>query len=43
MNESKEDEEKPTVVMYQVQGLPQQQRQNSRRNNLGGYQSRRNL
>ena len=43
ISEEKEDVEKPTVVMYQVQGLPQQQRQNSRRNNLGGYQSRRNL
>ena len=42
LNEHKDDEEqKPTVVMYQVQGL-QQQRQSSRRSQLAGYQSRSN-
>jgi hypothetical protein len=42
LNEHKDEAEQPTVVMYQVQGLPQQQRQNSRRSQLAGYQSRSN-
>ena len=44
LNEHKDEaEQQPTVVMYQIQGLPQQQqRQNSRRSQLAGYQSRSN-
>jgi len=42
ISEEKEHAEKPTVVMYQIQGLP---RNSARHNQLAGYQSRntRNL